>query len=184
MSLWERSGEMWPGWEEGQGRNWGAASQQVKWEWDNSMPPGSLAGNDGRGEMLKWGSTAPSAVWSVLPCAEPPCCLHCHRCLHPASSLLHSQHLPDKIFFTSSLPRGPRGLEVSSLMEGMPAAREQLNRWYMWEKKESFSLSLFNSENKIRCGDWGLASVKRLVVLQKLLWDIPESPIMSTLILS
>ena len=66
----------------------------------SSMAPGSLAGDDS-GETLKRSSAAPSALQSVLPCSNPPCCLHCHKHLHPASSLLRSQHLPDKILLTS-----------------------------------------------------------------------------------
>ena len=54
--------------------------------------------------------------------------------------------------YLPSSPRGAGGLQVSLLVERMPAPWDHLIRWYVWEKKESFSFSLFfwfKSENKI-----------------------------------
>lgn len=149
---------MKPGWNQGQEHQLGSSSQQVKWEEGNELATAWLLfpGRRGCSETLKWGSAVPWALQLVLPCCSPPCCLHCHRHLQPASSTLHSQHISQTTSFLPLLPtkRGQRAKNLPCSMHACSLGAFGQRDGWMWEKEEVFK---WNGEKKMHCGDLGLA---------------------------
>lgn len=121
VNCWDRTplGKGWrmrPGWNQGQEHQLGSTSQQVKREKGNELASLWLLFPGWRccSETLKWGSSVPWALQLVLPCSSPPCCLHCHGHLQPASSTLHSQHISKAKSFLPLLP-SKRGQSTTNL---------------------------------------------------------------------
>lgn len=122
----------------------------------------------------------------LLPCSDPPCCLHCHRHLYPA--FFQSVHSSSQTILLISRPHQeePEDYRSPSWWKACLQLANVLSMIYVEEEGIFFIIFLFwfNSESTVECGDSGLASVGRSLVSQKLLWGIPESPKLSNLILS